>query len=150
MRTNIGVCVLRARVCLLHRFLLRALRDEEHVPEKILNDRGRHPNRELLIKWKGWGTNPLDLTWQFEVALIEDGNADLVEAWYNQTTRRWEPPRPPMYKDPLPRNLIHLKPPHMVHKPGSPGGAQQRRESTRTLDGLTPEQAWRARQQGTR
>ena len=81
-------------------------------------------------------------------AALERG--DLVEAWYNQTTRRWEPPRPPMYKDPLLRNLIHLKPPHMVHKPGSPGGAQQRRESTRTLDGLTPEQAWRARQQGTR
>eukprot|EP00966_Prymnesium_polylepis_P171610 3967814-Prymnesium_polylepis.1 len=25
----------------------------------------------------GWGSDPLDLTWQFEVGLIEDGNADL-------------------------------------------------------------------------
>ena len=58
--------------------------DEEHIPEKILKDRGRHPNRELLIKWKGWGSDLLDLTWQFEVGLIEDGNADLVEGWYKE------------------------------------------------------------------
>ena len=58
--------------------------DEEHFPEKILNDRGRHPNRELLIKWKGWGSDPLDLTWQFEVGLIDDGNADFLEGWYKE------------------------------------------------------------------
>lgn len=76
---------------------------------------------------------------------------ELVDAWWNHTTRRWETPKPQMYKDPLLSSLIDLKPPSMVY-----GGKSQliqqanRASSTRTLDGLTPEQAYRLRQTGTR
>eukprot|EP00966_Prymnesium_polylepis_P235126 5438484-Prymnesium_polylepis.1 len=56
--------------------------DESHYPECILKDRlkpGRPAaERELLIKWKGWSSDPDDLTWEAQVRLIEDGNAPLI------------------------------------------------------------------------
>jgi len=75
---------------------------------------------------------------------------ELVDAWWNHTSRRWETPKPQMYKDPLLSGLIHLKPPSMVYGGKSQLIQANRASSTRTLDGLTPEQAYRLRQTGSR
>ena len=44
----------------------------------------------------GWGSDPLDLTWQHEVALIEDGNADLIEVWYKAQWAAGRTIKPPI------------------------------------------------------
>ena len=79
--------------------------------------------------------------WAVQSSTARDKRAkdrgELVDAWFNQTTRRWEPPRAHMYKDPLLSSLIHLKPPSMVHKGTKPGGATPCTKP-RTLDGQAP------------
>lgn len=74
---------------------------------------------------------------------------DLIDAYYNQATRRWEHATPAMMKDPLLSTLVTLKPPSIVHKP-LVGAHQRRHKRAQTLDGQNVDAAYRARQQGTR
>lgn len=74
---------------------------------------------------------------------------DLVDAWWNQGTRRWEKPLPHMFKDPMLSALIHLKPPNIVHKSTAPGTVKARKQAV-TIDGHNVADAYRAREQGHR
>ena len=74
---------------------------------------------------------------------------DKVDAYYNQSTRRWEPALPQMLRDPLLSQMVHLKPAADVHRPSHPG-SKRPSGAQRTLDGLTPTQAYTARMAGTR
>ena len=71
---------------------------------------------------------------------------ELVDAWYNQNTRRWEKPLPHMRKDPMLSSLIALKPPHMVHAPSTT--RQPPRKQAQTIHGNSAADAYRAREQG--
>ena len=73
---------------------------------------------------------------------------ELVDAWWNQSTRRWEKPQPHMFKDPLLSGLIHLKPPSVVHN--ATQTRQQQRKQSVTLDGVRVRDSYRAREQGHR
>lgn len=73
---------------------------------------------------------------------------ELVDAWWNQSTRRWEKPQPHMFKDPLLSGLIHLKPPSIVHDATTRRMA--RKPEARTLDGVRVRDSYRAREQGHR
>ena len=73
---------------------------------------------------------------------------ELVDAWWNAQTRRWERPHAWMFKDPLVSSGIHLKPPSMVHAASPPRPAKSK--PARTLDGSTARDAYRAREQGMR
>lgn len=81
---------------------------------------------------------------------------ELVDAWWNQGTRRWEKPQPHMFKDPMLSSLIHLKPPSMVHEASSAkamaaASARRRQQSQAvTLDGVNIKDAYRQRQDGSR
>lgn len=74
---------------------------------------------------------------------------ELVDAWWNHSTRRWERPQPGMAKDPFLSGLIQLKPPEMVHA-ASTGKKGNKRKPARTLDGAKAADAYRAREQGHR
>ena len=75
---------------------------------------------------------------------------DVVEAWFNQSTRRWEKPLPHMFKDPMLSALIHLKPPGMVHNATQSKSVQRERKQARTIDGHGVADSYRAREQGHR
>lgn len=73
---------------------------------------------------------------------------DVVDAWFNQSTRRWEKPLPHMFKDPMLSSLIHLKPPHMVHNATTTRPAA--RKQAAGIDGTGVTDSYRAREQGHR
>jgi len=73
---------------------------------------------------------------------------EVVDAWYNQSTRRWEKPLPHMFKDPMLSSLIHLKPPEMVYNANT--ARQAPRKQSLTIDGHKVADAYRAREQGHR
>ena len=78
---------------------------------------------------------------------------ELVDAWYNQTTRRWETPRQHMYKDAMLSSLIMLKPPAQVYKPNQSFAGESRASQpklARTLSGVALADAYRQRQTGSR
>jgi len=76
---------------------------------------------------------------------------ELVDAWYNQTTRRWETPRQHMYKDAMLSSLIMLKPPAQVYKASKPGeNRASQSKPARTLSGVALADAYRQRQTGSR
>mmetsp|Transcript_20555 Transcript_20555/g.43448 ORF Transcript_20555/g.43448 Transcript_20555/m.43448 type:complete len:237 (+) Transcript_20555:319-1029(+) len=77
-------------------------------------------------------------------------SGDLIDAYYNQATRRWEPATAAMMKDPLLSTLVHLKKPEMVFQPTAASRRRPQRVQSRTADGSTAQEAYRARQQGTR
>lgn len=73
---------------------------------------------------------------------------ELVDAWFNTATRRWEKPPAWMFKDPMLSAGIHLKPPGMVNEASS--AKHKKRKQARTLDGSPVGDAYRAREQGMR
>lgn len=73
---------------------------------------------------------------------------ELVDAYWNQVTRRWEIAPAAMMKDPLLSTMVHLKSPEIVHKTTT--NARRTQSKARTLDGRTADEAYRARQQGHR
>uniref|UniRef100_A0A7S0NSC5 J domain-containing protein n=1 Tax=Calcidiscus leptoporus TaxID=127549 RepID=A0A7S0NSC5_9EUKA len=73
---------------------------------------------------------------------------ELVDAYWNQVTRRWEIAPATMLKDPLLSTMVHLKPPEMVHK--ATPNIRRTKSKARTLDGRNADDAYRARQQGHR
>ena len=99
--------------------------------------------RDKFKMWAGIGVFAFGL-WAVQSSTARDKRAkergELVDAWFNQTTRRWETPRAAMYKDPLLSSLIHLKPPSKVYKATAPGqgGQAAPRAKPRTFDGQQP------------
>ena len=85
--------------------------------------------------------------WQRDQA--KKARGELVDAWWNNATRRWEKPQPFMFKDPMLSAGIHLKPPSMVHAASTPSNRSKRKQSL-TLDGSKAADAYRAREQGHR
>lgn len=61
-------------------------------PDDILNDKllpgQRVEARQFLIKWQGWSAAALDVTWETQAALIEDGHALLVLAYLQEQHRK--------------------------------------------------------------
>ena len=61
-------------------------------PDDILNDKllpgQRAEARQFLIKWQGWSAAALDVTWETQAALIEDGHALLVLAYLQEQHRK--------------------------------------------------------------
>jgi len=83
---------------------------------------------------------------------LESG--ELVEAYFNQVTRRWEKASPSMKRDPLLSTLVHLKSPEVVYGHGLTGSGGQPRHAPRrsalTIDGRRASDAFRDRQSGAR
>lgn len=75
---------------------------------------------------------------------------DMVEAWMNPATRRWERVPPHLRKSPMLSSLIELKPKAVVNASTPSGKSMRRRPSARTLDGARAADAYRAREQGHR
>ena len=73
---------------------------------------------------------------------------ELVDAWWNNATRRWERPQPYMFKDPFMSSAITLKPPNQVWEP-STKRAPNRKQSV-TIDGANARDSYLARAQGHR
>jgi len=73
---------------------------------------------------------------------------ELVDAWWNTATRRWERPPPYMFKDKMMSTAIHLKPPTMVWEAST--ARQARRKQSLTIDGVNAADSYRAREQGHR
>jgi len=71
---------------------------------------------------------------------------ELVDAVYNQGTRRWETPAPHVLKDPLLSTMVHLKPPSEVYSPTRV--VQSSRRPAKAADGRDITSAYKARQQG--
>ena len=96
------------------------------------------------------------VTWTSSRDKAAKARGELVDAWWNQSTRRWEKPLPHMFKDPLLSSLIHLKPPNMVHAASSAeamarASARRKQQSqATTLDGVKLKDAYRQRQEGSR
>ena len=88
------------------------------------------------------------VTWTSSRDKAAKERGELVDAWWNQNTRRWERPLPHMFKDPLLSSLIHLKPPGVVYDPTTKRPPP--RQQSVTLDGVKVSDAWRQRTQGTR
>ena len=117
--------------------------DTAHAAERVDAQRARR-------MWAGVGTFILGLA-AINLSAARDrrlkASGDLVDAWFNQATRRWETPPPHMHKDALMSTAIHLKPPHTVYRASSARGGR-RAGATRTLDGSTAEHSYLARQRG--
>ncbi len=89
------------------------------------------------------------LTSRRDTAKRESG--ELVDAWFNQATKRWEVPPPHIYKDPMLSSLVRLKPPVAVHAATDPAvirsgrarstAAAAHRPAT-TVDGVPISQAF--------
>ena len=101
--------------------------------------------------WAGVGTFILGLA-AINLSAARDRRlkerGELVDAWFNQATRRWETPPPHMHKDALMSTAIHLKPPSLVHSAAEKARVRRRSRAARTLDGSTAEQSYLARQRG--
>ena len=72
----------------------------------------------MFRSWLGaaiFGAGFYAVTWTSSRDRAAKERGELVDAWWNQNTRRWEKPLPHMFKDPLLSSLIHLKPPAIVH-----------------------------------
>ena len=110
--------------------------------------------RHKVVMWTCIGVFAFGL-WAVQSSSASDKAAkergELVDAWYNQTTRRWETPRQHMYKDAMLSSLIMLKPPAQVHKPSKPGeNRASQSKPARTLSGVALADAYRQRQTGGR
>ena len=110
--------------------------------------------RHRVVMWTCIGVFAFGL-WAVQSSSASDKRAkergELVDAWFNPTSRRWEEPRAAMYKDPMLSQLVMLKPPGIVHKAGKPGANYAaRRPKQKTLDGVALDDAYRARQTGSR
>ena len=119
---------------------------EDTAAAAAAEDRSR-----MFRTWFGLGIFALGLfavTYTSQRDRKAKARGDLVDAWYNHSTRRWERPLSHMYKDPLLSSLIDLKPPDMVHAASTK--KPKPRKPVRTLDGVKAADAYRAREQGMR
>ena len=112
--------------------------------------------RHKVVMWTCIGVFAFGL-WAVQSSSASDKAAkergELVDAWYNQTTRRWETPRQHMYKDAMLSSLIMLKPPAQVYKPNQSFAGESRASQpklARTLSGVALADAYRQRQTGSR
>ncbi|KAL1498547.1 hypothetical protein AB1Y20_008419 [Prymnesium parvum] len=125
--------------------------DGRHWYEDAAEAGRREDRRRMLRLWVGLSVFALGLgacvgTASRDRAAKERG--ELVDAWFNQSTRRWEKPSTHMYRDPFLSSMIHLKPPSMVYNPTTVRSA--RPAKAKTLDGASADAAYRAREQGMR
>jgi len=125
--------------------------DNRHWYADTANAAKREDQARMVRSWVGLSLFALGL-WACTHTATRDSAAkqrgELVDAWFNQSSRRWEKPQPHMLKDPFLSSLIHLKPPDQVYN-ASPVRPNKRKTAT-TLDGSKVDAAYRAREQGMR
>ena len=130
---------------------------QAHWYEDTAAAAAKEDQSRMFRSWFGVGLFTLGflfVTWTSSRDQAAKKRGELVDAWWNQATRRWEKPAPHMFKDPMLSSLIHLKPPSLVHEAAT---AKQiaslrhnKRKPAKTLDGVNVGDAYRQREQGTR
>ena len=105
------------------------------------------PNARRM--WAGVGTFILGLA-AINLSAARDrrlkASGDLVDAWFNQATRRWETPPPHMHRTLSCKRRLPQTASHVYRASSARGG--RRAGAFETLDGSTAEHSYLARQRG--
>lgn len=109
----------------------------------------RSQSQRMWLSVSAFGLGLLAVMWTSSSDRKAKERGDLVDAWFNQSTRRWEKPPAHLFKDPLLSGLIHLKKPSEVHS-ATPQGKYNVRRGAKTIDGSDAAASYRAREQGHR